>query len=101
MTDFCGRTTLPGPQWRWGPGGWVGCGPPGPGQTLTGWLCTVLPGRPSDPVELDAPAVLLHRGAPEGEHCLLPGGRWPSPRPFGWCPIGWHQPWQPGPDSLG
>lgn len=32
-----------------------------------------IPGSAADPMELDAPALLLHRDAPEGEHQLLPG----------------------------
>lgn len=42
--------------------------------------CAVLPGGPADPVELDASAMLLYRGPPEGEHSLFPGENWLLPR---------------------
>lgn len=75
-------------------GGWAEGGPPRPlrpggggrlrgralGPPVAGWEpekgnggCAVLPGGPADPVELDASAVLLYRGSPEGEHSLFPG----------------------------
>lgn len=71
-----------------GPPGVVGQGwgdPPGPlcGAGPDGATCcaAVLPGGPADPVELDATAVLLYRGAPKGQHRLLPGENWaPQPR---------------------
>lgn len=56
-------------------------GPPGPwaGADRDARCAAVLPGSAADPVELDAAAVLLHRGPPEGEHRLLPGESPPRP----------------------
>lgn len=86
----------------------LGCGPQGCGPRVAGQgleadgdPCTGLPGGPADPVELDATAVLLRGGAPEGEHGLLPGEpahlrRAVSPEPLDHC-WGMRTPPPPGP----
>lgn len=76
-TNCWGTDTRPGARWRWEHLRWRLQSINETVEILISKRLTVtssgLHCSPADSVELDPPAVLLHRNTPERKHCLLPG----------------------------